>query len=242
MSLATAGAYLKELRKRRKLSQIRLGAAVDVSRSTIDRLEKGDPTVGIGTVMQALDILSASPRHYYDLAMHASLTDEDVSRRQAVLGGIQTYVRVMCEQKQIGVDVLSDVMYMPSGALVKWISDPTSQLSELALLLALVYLDVPLTDIAELVHATHDHDMLGRRLAEDRAAYAAQLRQREHSTRSASRRVPALETISRRLAVIVRNSQELPPVLKHELARIVDDLDHYHTRMSVGLESMMSSL
>jgi hypothetical protein len=42
--------------------------------------------------------------------------------------------------------------------------------------------------------------------------------------------------------VIVRNSQELPPVLKHELARIVDDLDHYHTRMSVGLESMMSSL
>jgi hypothetical protein len=62
-----------------------------------------------------------------------------MSRRQAILGGIQTYVRVLCEQKQIGVDVLSDVMCMPPAAVMKWISDPTSQLSELALLLALVY-------------------------------------------------------------------------------------------------------
>jgi len=151
-------------------------------------------------------------------------------------------VRVLCEQKQIGSDVLSDVMYMPPEAVMKWISDPTSQLSELALLLTLVYLDVPLTDIAELVHARHDYDTLGRRLAENRSTYAVQTRQMEQPTRTASRNVPALETISRRLALILRNGQELSPVLKHELARIVDDLEHYHIRMSVNLESIMSSL
>jgi hypothetical protein len=48
--------------------------------------------------------------------------------------------------------------------------------------------------------------------------------------------VPALESISRRLAVVVRNSQDLSPALRYELTRIVDDLDHYHMRMSVSLE------
>jgi DNA-binding XRE family transcriptional regulator len=57
MSLATAGAYIKELRKQRRLSQVKLGEAADVSRSTIDRLEKGEPSIGIGTILHTIDIL-----------------------------------------------------------------------------------------------------------------------------------------------------------------------------------------
>jgi transcriptional regulator with XRE-family HTH domain len=173
MSLATAGEYIKELRKRRKLSQAKLGEAVDNSRSTIERLEQGAPNVGIATVLRTIEVLNASPWHYYDLAMHTSVTYEEICRRQAILSGIQAYVHVLCEQKQIGIDVLSDVMQMPRVILTRWFSDPAAQISKMALLLALVYLDVPLTDIATIVHATTNHEALGRRLAENRA-HAAQ--------------------------------------------------------------------
>jgi hypothetical protein len=190
----------------------------------------------------ATSVLGASPWYYCDLILQEALTHEESRRRQAILSGIQTYVRVLCAQKRIGIDVLADVMWLPPEALTRWIADSAAPLSGQALLLALVYLDVPLTDIAEIVHATSNHEALGRRLAEERSAYAVEAPQDEHPTRTASRNVPALESISRRLAVMLRNGQDLPPVLKHELTRIIDDLDHYHTRMSVGLESFMASL
>jgi len=241
MSLATAGEYIKELRKRRKLSQSKLGEAVDISRSTIERLDEGAPNVGIATVLRTIEVLNASPWHYYDLAMHTSVTYEEICRRQAILSGIQAYMHVLCEQKQIGIDVLSDVMQMPRAILTRWFSDPAAQISEMALLLALVYLDVPLTDIANIVHATTNHEALGRRLAENRA-HVVQAQQMEQTPRTVSRNVPALEAISRRLTLILHNGQELSPILRYELRRIVDDLDHYHIRMSVNLESIMSSL
>ena len=64
--------------------------------------------------------------------------------------------------------------------------------------------------------------------------------QNEDSARSSNWNVPALEVIVRRLTALLRNSQELSPVLRYELSRIVDDLDRYHTRASVGLENIMS--
>jgi hypothetical protein len=110
------------------------------------------------------------------------------------------------------------------------------------LLLALVYLDVPLADLADIVHATSNHEALGRRLAEDRSAYVVQMEQNEDSASTSNWIVPALEVILRRLRVLLRNSQELSPVLRHELSRIIEDLDHYKTRASVGLENIMSRL
>jgi DNA-binding XRE family transcriptional regulator len=211
MSLATAGEYIKELREKRKLSQTKLGEALDVSRSTVERLEVGEPNVGIATVLRAIEVLNASPWHYYDVAMHTSVAYEEVCRRQAILSGIHTYVRALCEQKQIGIDVLSDVMQVPRATLTRWFSDPAAQVSEMALLLALVYLDVPLTDIANIVHATTNHEALGRRLAENRA-HAMQAQQMEHMPRTVSRNVPALEAISRRLVFILHNGQELSPI------------------------------
>jgi DNA-binding XRE family transcriptional regulator len=242
MSLATAGAYLKELRKKCRLSQIKLGEAVDNSRSTIERLEKGEPNIGIGTVLRVIKIVNASPQHYYDLAMQPSLTREEVRRQQAILNGIQTYVCVLCEQKQVGIDVLAAVMRIPPTMASKWMANPSSQLPELALLLALVYLDVPLADLADVVHATSNHETLGRRLAEDRGAYIVQMEQNEQWAPASKWSIPALEIILRRLRVLLRNSQEQSPVLRHELSRIIDDLDHYHTRASVGLENIMTSL
>jgi DNA-binding XRE family transcriptional regulator len=242
MSLTTAGAYLKELRRKCRLSQTKLGEAVEISRTTIERLEKGEPTVGITTVLRVIETVNASPRHYYDLAMQPSLTREEVRRQQAILNGIQTYVRVLSEQKQVEIDILAAVMGITPAVLSKWMAHPASQLPELALLLALVYLDVPLADLADIVHATSNHEALGRRLAEDRSAYVVQMEQNEDSAPTSNWSVPALEVILRRLRVLLRNSQELSPVLRHELSRIIDDLDHYKTRASVGLENIMSRL
>src|SRR5262245_15572046 len=217
MPLVTAGRYLKELRKQRKLSQAKLGDAVDVSRSTILRLEAGDTTISIGIVLRTIEKLDASPRHYYDLAVDLLTSWEEVQRRQAILDGIQAYVRVLCERKQIGVDVLADAMRTPAALVSRWRNDPTVQLSELALLIALVYLDVPLADIADIIRATTNHETLRRQRAEERSAYVAQIQQTTYARSRSSWSVPALEAIVRRLSVLVRNSQELSPVFRYEL-------------------------
>jgi DNA-binding XRE family transcriptional regulator len=240
MPLVTAGRYLKELRKQRKFSQAKLGDAVDVSRSTILRLEAGDATISIGIILRTIEKLNASPRHYYDLAVDVLTSWEDVQIRQAILDGIQAYIRVLCERKQIEVDVLADVMRTPASLVSRWRDDPTVQLSELALLMALVYLEVPLTDIADIVRATKNHETLGRQRAEERSVYVTQIQQTAYARSRSSWSVPALEAIVRRLTVLVRNSQELSPVFRHELLRIVDDLEHYHTRASVGVENIMA--
>jgi DNA-binding XRE family transcriptional regulator len=151
MSFATAGAYLKDVRQRRKISQTLLGTTIDVARSAIIRIEKGDPTVGVGTVLQTIDALRASPQHYHDLALDIALARGDVSGHQALLDGLQTYVRVLCVQKRVEVDILSDVTGIAPAAVTAWMDDPAAHLSELALLLVLIYLDAPLADLAELL-------------------------------------------------------------------------------------------
>jgi DNA-binding XRE family transcriptional regulator len=140
-----------DVRQRRKISQTLLGTTIDVARSAIIRIEKGDPNVGVGTVLQTIGALRASPQHYHDLALDIALARGDVSGHQALLDGLQTYVRVLCVQKRVEVDILSDVTGIAPAAVTAWMDDPAAHLSELALLLVLIYLDAPLADLAELL-------------------------------------------------------------------------------------------
>src|SRR5689334_6498698 len=63
--MQNAGVYLKDLRRARRLTQSDLAEVVEVGRGTIERLESGDDRISVGTVLQVLKILGASPCHYY---------------------------------------------------------------------------------------------------------------------------------------------------------------------------------
>jgi transcriptional regulator with XRE-family HTH domain len=55
--LADLGERLRLARRRRKITTVLFAERMDVSRETLRRLEKGDPTVAIGTYLRALRVL-----------------------------------------------------------------------------------------------------------------------------------------------------------------------------------------
>ncbi|QHJ01678.1 helix-turn-helix domain-containing protein [Xylophilus rhododendri] len=55
--LAALGLRLRMARERRKLSQALFAERMGVSRETLRRLEKGDPTIAMGSFMRALRVL-----------------------------------------------------------------------------------------------------------------------------------------------------------------------------------------
>jgi len=55
--LKALGERLRLARKRRRISSILMAQRVGISRDTLHRLEKGDPTIGLGTWLRALRVL-----------------------------------------------------------------------------------------------------------------------------------------------------------------------------------------
>jgi transcriptional regulator with XRE-family HTH domain len=54
------GAYLYQLRLKRKITLQELSARLEVNPRTVTKIEKGDPTVSIGTFMKYLNFLGLS--------------------------------------------------------------------------------------------------------------------------------------------------------------------------------------
>lgn len=59
--LAALGERLRDARLRRQLTGVLFAERLGVSRDTLNRLEKGDPNIAIGTYMKALRILGLDP-------------------------------------------------------------------------------------------------------------------------------------------------------------------------------------
>jgi transcriptional regulator with XRE-family HTH domain len=55
--MAALGQRMKLARLRRSLSSVLFAERVGVSRDTLHRLEKGDPTIALGTYLRALRVL-----------------------------------------------------------------------------------------------------------------------------------------------------------------------------------------
>lgn len=55
--LTALGERLRLARKRRRISTILMAQRVGISRDTLNRLEKGDPTIGLGTYLRVLRVL-----------------------------------------------------------------------------------------------------------------------------------------------------------------------------------------
>lgn len=69
------GLRLKTARLRRGLTTILFAERVGISRDTLNRLEKGDPTIALGTYLRALRVLGL------DKDMDAVARDDELGRK-----------------------------------------------------------------------------------------------------------------------------------------------------------------
>ncbi len=207
--MQNAGTYLKDLRRARRLTQSDLAEVIEVGRGTIERLESGDDRISVGTVLQVLKILGASPCHYYDLATEKSRSLHEVYQQRAVIDGITAYVQALAERKQVPPAVLSEVMHISFADNAQGTAT-TDALSVYALLLALMYLDAPITDLAPIARAATDHEALGRELAEARGAFALAMQHARQNGQVEPPAVPSLDVVVTRITALVRYSSDLP--------------------------------
>jgi len=229
-----AGAYLKELRRARKLSQNDLAEAVEVGRGTIERLEGGDDRVSVGTVLRVLRILEASPQHYYDLAMHPTRTLSEVRHQCAVVRGIAMYVHVLAERKRVQMSILDEVARSPLTASTNG-AGGADAIAAYDLLIALMYLDAPLADLAPIVRASGDQEVIARQQADARGAFAAEMEQVQSHEQTERQSLPSLDAIVSRVSAILRYSHDLPTMLKHELSRVEADLKRYRALLVLAV-------
>ena len=229
-----AGAYLKELRRANNLSQGDLAELVNVGRGTIERLEAGDDRVGIGTVLHVFKALGASPWHFYELAMLPTRTLADIRHQHAIIQGIATYVATLAECKQVPQAVWTEITRTPLPER-EWSTIAIDSVPDITWLLALQYLDAPLTDLTPLLQATTNHMALGHQLADARGAFARHLGQingLEHGDRQS---LPSLDSVLYHLSSLLCFDYDLPSILKHELIHIETDLKRYHPLLVLAI-------
>jgi hypothetical protein len=205
-----------------------------VGRGTIERLESGDDRISVGTVLHVLKVLGASPCYYYDLAMQPTKTLGEIHAQRAIVRGIVTYVRVLAERKHVGPTALDDFAYSPLMIGANGTGD-VNAISTYAILLALIYLEAPLADLAPIVRAASNHESIGRQLAEQRGAFTGQLDQVQSHEQPERHSIPAIDATLYRVSTILRYSQGLPTVLKHELSRVEADLRRYRALLSLAV-------
>jgi transcriptional regulator with XRE-family HTH domain len=238
--LQNAGAYLKALRRTRKLSQSELAEAIEVGRGSIERLEGGDARIRIGTVLRVLTMLDASAWDYFELALYPWRTLGEVRQQRMLVQGIEAYIRGLAERKQVSPTVLAEIMHTQPPDAANGDDRAAGQFTpELSLLRALIYLDAPLADVAEILRGSSDHEAIGRRLAEERTAFAMRLQEAHQREQAELRAVPSLNVVMRRMRTIVQNSPELSAMLKHELSRLIADLERYRAYVANAVDSLL---
>ena len=87
-ALLLLGRRIRLARKRRRLSEHGLAERVGVARSTVQRIERGDPTVGIGLVFEAATVAGVALFHPPGTSLRA-----DVRRTDEVLALLPASVR-----------------------------------------------------------------------------------------------------------------------------------------------------
>ena len=237
--MENAGVYLEDLRRARRLTQSDLTEVVEVGRGTIERLESGDDRISVGTVLQVFQALGASPCHYYDLATEKARTLTEIQQQRAVMHGITAYVRALAERKQVPAAVLDEVA-RASLAKSTHESADSDAISAYALLLALMYLDAPLADLAPIVRAASDHEALGRQLAEARGAFALEMQHAQQNGQAEPYAVPSLDVVVARITALIRYSSDLPTMVKHELSRVEADLRRYRALIARAVGNIMA--
>ena len=85
--LTALGERLRDARLRRKLTTVLFAERLGVSRDTLNRLEKGDPNIAIGTYLKALRILGLDQdidQVAKDDVIGRKLQDRDLPQRRTI--------------------------------------------------------------------------------------------------------------------------------------------------------------
>ncbi len=234
-----AGEYIHALRRARKLTQQDLAEAVAVGRGTIERLEKGDDGVGIGTVLQVLHMLGASPSYYDGLATAKVRSLDELETRRAIITGLTVYVQTLAQIKQIPSATLRTLMPR-TWANTDWSATDADMFFLYDLLLACIALDVPLIDLATIIQAPTDHAALGRQLAEERGTLERELQHVHYDGLSKMSSLPAMDALIRRITALMRMHTNLPTIVMLELVRVDIDLRRYRALLVLAMHHVQT--
>jgi len=78
------GQSIKLARKKRRMSETELAERANVSRSTIQKIEKGDPSINIGLVFEAASVIGV-PLFSTENPNSLKLQNQEVSEKLALL-------------------------------------------------------------------------------------------------------------------------------------------------------------
>jgi len=90
------GERLRAARLRRRITTILFAKRMDISRDTLNRLEKGDPAIALGTYMRALHLLGL------DSDFDNVVRDDGLSRKLQELDLLQQAGFEVTERQAIG--------------------------------------------------------------------------------------------------------------------------------------------
>jgi len=237
--------YFRELREGRGYTQESLATAVDVSKRTVERLERSEGDISVEPFERIITVLGASPEEVNYLATNPSATVEEgkefarlllqfdptphlrapqiaALRQDMSSAGIRVYIRTLREQQGIGRKALAEGIGIRIGPLADWEDGRSSTIPTAALVRAVTYLGATVDDLDRITSASTDHENLGRQLAEARLSGATQARKfagRDNTP------VPADNVVLRRIVALEGLVHAVLMLLKRALPNEMEEIE-----------------
>jgi transcriptional regulator with XRE-family HTH domain len=187
--------YFRELREGRGFTQESLATAVDVSKRTVERLERSEGDISVEPFERIIAVLGASPEEVNYLATNPSAAVEEgkefartllqfdptpqsrvpqiaALRQDMSSAGIRVYIRTLREHQGVGRKALAEGIGIRIGALADWEDGRSSTIPTAALVRAVTYLGATVDDLDRITSA--------KCVARDSLDHARQLLEVDH--------------------------------------------------------------
>jgi transcriptional regulator with XRE-family HTH domain len=249
MQTNVIAAYVRELRKGYRHTQQSLADTAGVGKRTVERLDRGDKPVSLRSMEPIMATLGAPPDEVNYLLTNPSATvDEAIELAQARLQrnaiwnssigqtrlahadprllGVQIYVRTVRERQGISRKTIADQLGIGMGVLADWEDGRSAALPLPAVVRAVTLLGGTLDDLKQIDSSTHDHEALGRQLAEARVQLTVEQSELKEESTSEVLALPLRErTLLQRIAAIEGIIQFMLSLLKRALPTEASDIE-----------------
>ena len=184
--------YFRKLREGHGFTQESLAEAAGCGKRTIERIERNQGLVTIATLERLMAALAASPDQVRYLMTHPSATEREARELARGLlqhdptqrwtaaqrtssfdpsqSGIQAYVRSLRERQGLSRTALAERLEVPITTYADWEDGHSTIMAFPVLLRLTTYVGGTLDDLQRIALAPDDHELLGKRLAEERSA------------------------------------------------------------------------
>ncbi len=238
--------YFRELREGRGFTQESLATAVDVSKRTVERLERSEGDISVEPFERIMSVLGASPEEVHYLATNPSATIEEGKEFARILlqqepapqpgaphtagshsdmgsAGIRVYIRTLREHQGIGRKALAEGIGIKIGTLADWEDGRISTIPTAALVRAVTYLGATVDDLDRITSASSNYEELGKQLAEARISGATQ--RRKHAMQDNGTPVLADNVVLRRVVALEGLVHAVLMLLKRALPNEKDEIE-----------------